>query len=242
RFLEAVETALHFGQGQVHLFAAGNLAEIGHHSRGLHSPKSGRTFRAATPPLFSFNSPLGACPKCRGFGRVIEIDYRLAIPDYTKSIDDGVIKCWESEVYGDSKKDLLVFTKRKKIRTDVPFASLPAEQQRYVIDGEPGYGEENGKTWPKHWYGVKGFFRWLEKNTYKMHVRVFLSRYRAYNPCPDCGSQRLQPEALCWKWQGRTLPELYQLSVSDLLALLTTCHLMDDKLGSRVDARSASLA
>ena len=75
-----------------------------------------------------------------------------------------------------------------------------------MIDGEPGYGEENGKTWPKYWYGVKGFFRWLEKNTYKMHVRVFLSRYRSYNPCPDCGGARLQPEALCWKWEGLTLP------------------------------------
>ncbi len=217
RALEAIETALHFGKGQVHLFAADSLAEIGHFSRGLHSPKTGRTFRAASPALFSFNSPLGACPKCRGFGRVIEIDYRLAMPDLSLSIDDGVIKCWESEIYGESKKDLLVFTKRKKIPTHVPFASLTPEQQRYVVDGEPGYGDENGKRWPQYWYGLKGFFRWLEKTTYKMHVRVFLARYRAYNPCPDCGGQRLQPEALCWKWRGRTLPELYQLPVSDLL-------------------------
>ncbi len=246
RFLEAIETALHFGHGQVHLFGSQLptpdsqlFSELGHYSRGLHSPKSDRTFRAATPALFSFNSPLGACPKCRGFGRVIEIDYRLAIPDHSLSIDDGAIKCWESEVYGDSKKDLLTFARKKKIRTDVPFASLPEEQQRFVIDGEPGYGEENGKSWPKYWYGVKGFFRWLEKNTYKMHVRVFLSRYRAYNPCPDCGGQRLQPEALCWKWQRRTLPELYQIPVSDLLAHLRDCHLLDDK---SPDARSASLA
>ena len=221
RFLEAVETALHFGQGQVHLFAAGNLAEIGHHSRGLHSPKTGRTFRAATPALFSFNSPLGACPKCRGFGRVIEIDYRLAVPDQSLSIDGGAIRCWESEIYGESKKDLLVFARRKKIPTNIPFAALTPEQRDFVINGEPGYGEENGKSWPKYWYGVKGFFRWLEKNTYKMHVRVFLARYRAYNPCPDCGGQRLQPEALCWKWRGRTLPELYQLPVSDLIALIS---------------------
>src|SRR6185295_13495180 len=104
--------------------------------------------------------------------------------------------------------------------TNVPFASLNAEHQSFILEGEPGYGEENGKPWPKYWYGVKGFFRWLEKNTYKMHVRVFLSRYRTYNPCPDCGGQRLQPEALCWKWRGRTLPQLYQLPVSDLLAAL----------------------
>lgn len=248
RFLEAVETALHFGHGQVFLLGnrqspVGNeeITELGHYSRGLHSPKSDRTFRPATPALFSFNSPLGACPKCRGFGRIIEIDYRLAIPDSNLSIDEGVIKCWESEVYGDSKKDLLVFAKKKKIRTDVPFASLPLEQQRFVIDGEPGYGEENGKTWPQYWYGVKGFFRWLEKNTYKMHVRVFLSRYRAYNPCPDCGGQRLQPESLCWKWQGRTLPELYQLPVSELLTRLSNSQTSNLKSELPTD-RSASLA
>jgi excinuclease ABC subunit A len=224
RFLEAVETGLHFGQGEVHLFGSGSgstttFRSIGHYSRGLHSPKTGRTFRPASPALFSFNSPLGACPQCRGFGRVIEIDYRLAIPDQTKSIDEGAIKCWEGEVYGESKKDLIQFARRRKIPTDIPFASLTPEQQAYVIEGEPGYGTGN-LEWPKAWYGVKGFFRWLEKNTYKMHVRVFLSRFRAYNPCPACGGARLQPEALCWKWRGRSLPELYQLPVSELLAQL----------------------
>jgi excinuclease ABC subunit A len=219
RFLEAAETALHFGQNELHLFSADTLAELGHYSRGLHSPKTGRTFRPATPALFSFNSPLGACPQCRGFGRVIEIDYRLAIPDQTKSIDDGAIKCWEGDVYGESKKDLLTFAKKKRIPTNLPFAELTPAQRAFVIEGEPGYGE-GGKEWPRAWYGVKGFFRWLEKNTYKMHVRVFLSRYRAYNPCSACGGQRLQPESLCWKWRGRTLPELYQLPIDELAALL----------------------
>ena len=254
RFLEAIETALHFGQGEVFLFDSVTVpssqpstintlfSELGHFSRGLHSPKTGRTFRAATPALFSFNSPLGACPNCRGFGRVIEIDYRLAVPDQSLSIDQGVIKCWESDIYGESKKDLYVFTKKKKIPTNVPFASLTPEQRDFVINGEPGYGEENGKTWPKYWYGVKGFFRWLEKNTYKMHVRVFLARYRAYNPCPACHGQRLQPESLCWKWQGHTLPELYQLPVSDLLAQLQKCHIMYDTGSGAAEDRSESLA
>ncbi len=231
RFLEAVETALHFGNGEVHILGETpdpqsasripQFQELGHFSRGLHSPKTGRRFRPATPALFSFNSPLGACPNCRGFGRVIEIDYRLALPDTSLSIDDGALRCWEGEVYRSSLDDLRVFARKRKIPTNVPFASLTPEQQAYVIDGEPGYGEENGRTWPKYWYGVKGFFRWLEKTTYKMHVRVFLSRYRAYNPCPACGGRRLQPESLCWKWQGRTLPELYELPVSELLALIS---------------------
>ncbi|MFM1852557.1 MAG: hypothetical protein RIS54_2241, partial [Verrucomicrobiota bacterium] len=243
RFLEAVETAMHFGQGEVTLFAheaAGSaFPPAGSYSRGLHSPETGRTFRAASPALFSFNSPLGACPRCRGFGRVIEIDYRLALPDQSLSIDDGVIKCWESDIYGESKKDLLVFTKKKKIPTNVPFAYLTAEQRDFIINGEPGYGEENSKTWPKYWYGVKGFFRWLEKNTYKMHVRVFLSRYRVYNTCPDCQGTRLQPEALCWRWQGRTLPELYQLPVSELLALVGNATAAPQTRGEQ---RSADLA
>ncbi len=228
RFLEAAETALHFGRGELRLFAEpdsgsaeGRFEPAGHYSRGLHSPRSGRTFRPASPALFSFNSPIGACPTCRGFGRIIEIDTALAIPDRSLSIDGGAIKCWEGEVYSASKDDLKVFARRRKIPTGIPFGDLTAEQQAFVIDGEPGYGEENGKSWPRYWYGIKGFFRWLEKNTYKMHVRVFLARYRTYNPCPACQGRRLQPEALCWRWRGRTLPELYQMPCAKLLALLT---------------------
>jgi len=220
RFLEAAETALHFGAGELFLFHAdAPFAPAGHYSRGLHSPETGRTFRPATPALFSFNSPLGACPRCRGFGRVIDIDYRLALPDHSLSLAEGAIRPWEGEVYGESKKDLLKFAKKVGLPVDVPFGQLTPGQQAFVIDGSPGYdGETN--HWPQYWYGLKGFFRYLEKTTYKMHVRVFLSRYRAYNPCPDCGGARLQPEALCWKWQDRTLPELYQLPVSAFLELL----------------------
>jgi len=221
RFLEATEHALHFGQGQVHLFSEekGVFKQVGHYSRGLHSPSSDRTFRPATPALFSFNSPIGACPQCRGFGRVIDIDYRLAIPDSSLSIDQGAIKCWEGEVYSECLKDLRKYVKKLGLRTDIPFADLSDRHKSFIIDGEPGYGKD-GKDWPEYWYGIKGFFRWLEKNTYKMHVRVFLARYRCYNVCPACQGTRLQPEALCWKWQGRTLPELYSLPASSLLELL----------------------
>lgn len=117
RFQEATETCLHFGQGQIYLFTADNLAPAGHYSQGLHSPQTGRTFRAASPGMFSFNSPLGACPKCRGFGRIIEIDYRLALPDHSLSIDEGAIKPWESEVYGESKQDFYLSPKKASPRT-----------------------------------------------------------------------------------------------------------------------------
>ncbi len=252
RFLEATETALHFGQGEVYLFNASTVPDAststlqlqavpaGHFSRGLHSPKTGRTFRPASPGLFSFNSPLGACPRCRGFGRIIDIDYRLAIPDHSLSIEQGAIKPWEGEIYGESKKDLIRFTKKLGLPTDVPFAELTEEQKAFVIDGSPGYDGET-KAWPQYWYGLKGFFRWLEKTTYKMHVRVFLSRYRAYNPCPECRGSRLQPEALCWKWRGYTLPQLYQLPVSELLALVRQSKL-DTQESKIAAAHTATLA
>ncbi len=220
RFTEAVETAMHFGRGEARIFGGEKHAELGRYSRGLHSPKTGRKFRPATPPLFSFNSPLGACPACRGFGRIIEIDYRLAIPDPSLSIDEGAIRCWEGAVYSSSKDDLRVFARKRKIPTNIPIEKLTPEHRAFVIDGEPGYGTEEGKDWPKYWYGVKGFFRWLEKNTYKMHVRVFLSRYRSYNTCPTCGGARLQPEALCWRWRGFTLPQLYAMPVDRLHELI----------------------
>ena len=225
RFVEAVEASLHLGHGEVRLLAEtaegrGTYSELVRYSSGRRSPATGRVFREATPGLFSFNSPLGACPRCRGFGRIIEIDYRLAIPDASLSIDGGAIRCWEGKVYSSSKDDLRVFARKRGIPTDVPFAKLTPEQRSFVVDGEPGYDEDGEKKWPRCWYGVRGFFRWLEKNTYKMHVRVFLSRYRAYNPCPECGGARLQPEALCWRWRGATLPELYAKPVSELLGLL----------------------
>jgi excinuclease ABC subunit A len=240
RFCEAVETALHFGQGEVRLFSASSadrrFEATGHFSRGLHSPTTGRTFRAATPALFSFNSPLGACPQCRGFGRTIDVDYRLAIPDHSLSLAAGAIRPWEGAIYGESKKDLFRFARKRKIPVDVPFAELTPEQKDFVINGDPDYNKP-GKTWPHAWYGLKGFFRYFESKTYKMHVRVFLSRYRAYNTCPTCGGARLQPEALNWKWRGHTLPRLYQLPASELLALIE-----DARPPARTQTHSADLA
>ena len=221
RFLEATETALEFGQGQMEVFdEEAELLEK--FSKGLHSPATGQTFREPIPALFSFNSPIGACPKCRGFGRVIEIDYRLAIPDTNLSIEQGLIKPFEGQVYGECKKDLKRACKRLKIPTNVPFRELSEKHRDIVTFGEKAYREKPAdEDWDGViWYGVKGFFDWLEKNTYKMHVRIFLSRYRAYVPCPDCGGTRLQSEALCWKWKGYRLPDLYSLPVKDLLRLV----------------------
>jgi excinuclease ABC subunit A len=218
RFLEAARTALRFGQGSLRLLNEEGR-ELGRFSEGLHSPHTGRKFRAATPGLFSFNSPLGACPKCRGFGRVIEIDERLVIPDARLTLEAGAIRPFQGAVYGESQRDMARACKKHGVPMDVPWRELNAAQRNLVMAGEPGYGDD-GKEWPRGWYGVRRFFTWLEGNAYKMHVRVFLSKYRTYTRCPDCHGARLQPEALLWKWRGRTLPELYQMPVDGLRKLL----------------------
>lgn len=216
RFLEAARAALHFGQGALRVLDETG-GELGRFSEGLHSPHTGRKFRPPTPALFSFNSPIGACPKCRGFGRVIELNERLVIPNPKLTIAGGVIRPFQGEVYGESQRDMLRACAKQKVPTDVPWNELTHAQREFVLAGEPDYKEG---TWQKHWYGVRRFFTWLETQTYKMHVRVFLSKYRAYSTCPACHGARLQPEALWWKWRGRTLPDLYQLPVTELLALL----------------------
>lgn len=218
RFIESAQTALHFGNGQMSLFnSRANLLHV--FSEGLHRPGSTRRFRPASPNLFSFNSPIGACPQCRGFGRVIEIDDNLVIPDHKLSIEEGAIKAFSGAVYSESQRDLLRACKRFKIPTKTPWNKLAQKHRDFVLNGEPGYGSD-GSKWPKGWYGVRRFFAWLEENTYKMHVRVFLSRYRSYVKCPDCEGTRLQPESLCWKWKGYRLPDLYEIPVSDLVSLM----------------------
>lgn len=216
RFIEAAETALHFGQGKLDLLDLEGT-HLGAHTRGLHSPDTNQRFTPPSPALFSFNSPVGACPTCRGFGRVIEIDYRLVIPDHSLSLEEGAIRPFQGQVYSNSLRDLIQACRRLGIDTTRPWNELSEGEKEYIIEGEPDYQEGE---WESRWYGVRRFFEWLESNTYKMHVRVFLSKYRAYVQCPDCGGTRLQPEALYWKWNGYRLPELYQLPVSELLPLI----------------------
>lgn len=220
RFLEAAATALHFGKGQLEILDEGGN-RLAAYSEGLHSPETRERYRPAVPNLFSFNSPLGACPRCRGFGRIITIDDRLVIPDTTLSLKDGAIRAFQGAVYSESQRDLLRACGKHGVPADVPWREMTEAQHAFVMDGEPGYGK-GGLEWPRAWYGVRRFFEWLEGNTYKMHVRVFLSKYRAYVTCPDCKGARLIPEALLWQWEGHTLPDLYRLPVSGLLPLLAS--------------------
>src|SRR5690606_2694898 len=127
-----------------------------------------------------FNSPLGACETCRGFGRTMGIDYKLVVPDESKTLAEGAVKPFQSQSYGECQDDLMRFARKRGVPTNVPWRDLDGEQRRWVLDGEGGWSE-------RKWYGVKRFFAWLETKSYKMHVRVLLSRYRSYDVCPACG-------------------------------------------------------
>ena len=216
RFHEAALAAFRLGGGRIRILAEDG-AELARFSEILESPVDGRRFRPATPALFSFNSPIGACPDCRGFGRVIGLDWKKILPDPKLTLADGAIAPFQGNVYGESQRDLARACKRKGIPMDVPWNKLSAAHRRFIEDGDPSYvpGE-----WESKWYGVRGFFRWLESSTYKMHVRVFLSRWRAYEECPKCAGRRFREESLWWRWQGRTLPDLYALPVAELRTLL----------------------
>ena len=216
RFHEAALAAFRLGGGRLRLLDEQG-DEVARYSELLESPVDGRKFRPASPALFSFNSPVGACPACRGFGRVIGLDWKKIIPDATLTLAEGAVAPFQGTVYGESQRDLAKACRKAGIPMDVPWKKLTAAQRRLIEDGDPTYvpGE-----WDSKWYGIRGFFRWLESSTYKMHVRVFLSRWRAYEECPTCQGRRFREESLCWRWQGRTLPELYALPVTELRALL----------------------
>jgi excinuclease ABC subunit A len=222
RFVEACEQAYHFGKGRLTVYRGASATR---YSNRLHCAPCDLDYREPTSALFSFNHPLGACPTCRGFGRTITIDYDLAIPDRSLSLAGGAVKPWQTGQSAESQDDLMKFCRRRRVPTDVPFADLSPRWQDWVLNGDPDYGKDPKHEWPHAWYGVKGYFRWLESKAYKMHVRVLLSRYRAYQTCQDCGGRRLQPEALQFKvpaanGQLFTLADFYQMPVSETLAFM----------------------
>jgi excinuclease ABC subunit A len=172
--------------------------------------------------LFSFNSPLGACPKCRGFGRIIGLDLEKAVPDPSLSIAQGAIKPFQGERGDECQRDLVRCCKERRLDLKTPWEDLSDDDKEWIYYGDRRSDdptpEELDELWRAgDWYGVKGFFTWLETKAYKMHVRVFLSRYRSYTTCSACRGKRLQPEALCFKIHGQTLPDLWALPITELL-------------------------
>ncbi|MFP4415661.1 MAG: excinuclease ABC subunit UvrA [Chitinispirillaceae bacterium] len=212
RIIEGLETALTHGRGHVSVYPLDSERRPGqalHFSSMRHCADCDIDYAEPTPNLFSFNSPLGACDTCRGFGRIIGVDYNLVIPDSSKTLARGAIKPWQTQSYSECQDDLMRFAARRKIPTNVCWAKMKPEHQQWVLEGE-GEWEDN------KWYGVKRFFAWLETKAYKMHIRVLLSKYRAYHLCPSCKGARLKPEALSWRigeGEGKNVYDVMQTPV-----------------------------
>src|SRR6187399_394085 len=212
RVMESIETALRVGRGRVNIHTVDDsdppkTRERWKYSSELHCAECDLSYRDPVPSLFSFNSPVGACETCRGFGRIIGIDYGLVVPDETKTLAGGAMKPWQTKSYKECQDDLVKFAKKRGVPLDTPWYALSEEQRKWVIDGE-------GKWEKKVWYGARRFFEWLETKAYKMHVRVLLSRYRAYTPCTACGGSRLKPDALLWRIAGQNVQDLMLLPLA----------------------------
>jgi excinuclease ABC subunit A len=195
RLIEDLEAALKHGRGRVSvhpLDTQGQTKKPHRFSTDLHCPDCDIHYTDPLPNHFSFNSPLGACPTCRGFGRVIGVDYGLVIPDESKTLAGGAVRPFQTQSYIECQGDLMRFAKKRGLPTSVPWRELGDQHRRWVLDGE---GEWDDGVW----YGVSRFFRWLEGRAYKMHIRVLLSKYRAYTECPECHGARLKPESLLWR-------------------------------------------
>ena len=248
RLTEAVETALRLGKGRILLVDA--ETNEGHpFSSGWHCAWCDLDIRPPTPGLFSFNHPLGACSECRGFGRVIGLDWQRIIPDRTRTLAEGVVRPFQSGMSQECQADLVRHARKRDIDLHCPFEELPKADQDWVINGDRRPGEALHEVWDNdRWYGVQGYFDWLETKTYKMHVRVLLSRYRSYNECPKCRGGRFQPETLNYRIMGAngealTLPEIATRPINRLREFLAgieipeadhTTHLLLDQVTSRL--------
>jgi excinuclease ABC subunit A len=205
RLVESLEQAFRHGRGRaaVILPDAGN--DTIRFSTALACARCGFTVRDPSPNLFSFNSPLGACETCRGFGRVIDLDLDLVVPDPRRTIAGLAVKPWSTKATSWERSQLLKFCQRRGIPTDRPWEELSEAQRELVLDGD-GRG---------HYPGVRRWFGWLEGRTYRMHVRVFLARYRSYRLCPACAGARVRPEALDFRIGGLTVADVNRLPIAE---------------------------
>jgi len=213
RVMDAIEAALRIGQGRLTAYAKGDSPHF--FSTSQHCPECDLSYSDPTPAMFSFNSPLGACEACRGFGRVIGVDYGLVIPDERKTLREGAIRPWQTPSFKECQDDLAKYAKKRGVPLDLPWREMSEADRRWVVDGDDGWVSWR-KSWPGKWYGVARFFKWLETKAYKMHIRVLLSKYRAYTECTACGGTRLKPDASLWKLEGRSIHELMLMPVSEL--------------------------
>ncbi|MDH0372397.1 excinuclease ABC subunit UvrA [Comamonas aquatica] len=197
RAMEAIEVALKRGNGHLTVYVMPEEGEAYEwkFSQGLHCPESNLSYTAPMPSLFSFNSAVGACDACRGFGRVIGVDWGLVIPNDKLTLRTGAIKPIQTPGWKEIQDDLMRHAEAEGIPRDIAWSKLTPEQKHWVIEGSPLWKGQ----WNKQWYGIRRFFEYLETKTYKMHIRVLLSKYRSYTECPACAGARLKTESLLWR-------------------------------------------
>jgi excinuclease ABC subunit A len=197
RVMEAIEAGLKRGSGKLMVYALGDdgTEEIWRFSTGLHCPESDIRYSDPMPSMLSFNSAVGACEACRGFGRVIGVDHDLVIPNGRLTLRGGAIKVFQTPAWKEAQDDLMRHAEAAGIPRDTPWNKLTPEQQHWVKTGSPNW---NGK-WNQHWFGIGRFFEYLESKAYKMHIRVLLSKYRSYTECPSCRGARLKTDSLLWR-------------------------------------------
>ncbi|MBM3752139.1 MAG: excinuclease ABC subunit UvrA [Acidimicrobiia bacterium] len=227
RLTESVEAAFHEGDGAafaLEVDASGTLGTAHRFSERFECRPCGLAYELPQPRLFSFNNPFGACPTCHGFGNVIELDLDLVIPDHGKSVNGGAIEPWTKPHYRGCLVDLKRAAKVEGVRLDVPWRDLTDAERTFIVDGATGPTKDEDGEHVKY-PGIRGFFRWLERKKYKVHVRVFLSRYRGYQTCVDCGGTRLRREARDVRVSGRTIDAVCALTVKDAAAFFETLDL-----------------
>ena len=210
RLTDSLEQAFRLGRGEARVWMDGKTLEF---SGKLRCFSCGRSFPEPAPNLFSFNSPLGACPSCQGFGRVITVDWDLVVPDGGKSLRDGAIEPWTKASTRWEQGQLLDFCQRKRIPMRAPWAQLKPQHRKWILHG---YEKEDDFA------SVQDFFDDMNKKTYKMHVRIFLNRYRGYASCETCHTTRLKPEAMNFLIGEKHIAQVQALSVEVLLPFLET--------------------
>lgn len=230
RVSEALDAALRMGNGKMAVHAldvAGQDLAVWKFSNQLHCANCDLTFQTVLPSTFSFNSPLGACEACRGFGRVIGIDFGLVIPDENKTLAEGAIRPWQTPSYKECQVELEKYAKLAHVSVNTRWRDLPPEHQDWVLTGDPLW-KGGRQAWNSQWYGVQRFFDWLETKSYKMHVRVLLSKYRSYTPCPSCQGTRLKPDALLWRIDDKSINTLMLMPIDQLRTWFETLRFDDD--------------
>ncbi|MFW6159506.1 MAG: excinuclease ABC subunit UvrA [Acidobacteriota bacterium] len=222
RLVDSLELALKKGEERVKVSADNKQSWI--FSEYLECKKCGLTYEEPFPNLFSFNSPQGACPKCHGFGDLAVIDEAKIIPDPEKSLEEGAVEPWTKPLSRGLMKELLREARKRNIPTDIPFKNLKKEWQDFVLEGGDGY------------YGVKGFFDWLKKKKYKVQVRVLLSRYRKYIPCPECEQTRLNKHALNVKINRHSIGDITRMTVQEAGEFFSKLNFSasQQKVGSKI--------